>query len=365
MNKKELNEKLRKETEQSARNAQKKAQKDAKNGSKQPSAPQKQSRKQQRISEQTKKQLPPQSPVRKQREVEMKKQAEREKREKRRHKRKRGSNIVYYIILIVIALVTIYILSVTVFFNTEQIIVAGITTYTDEQIIAASGLEGNENLVKLNTSGIPEKILDKLVKLDSVRVDKMFPSTIKITVEPAVPMASFRSGGKYYIISHIGRVMDISDDRADCMQIIGYVPSESVIVGSFITAEDPEQDTLVSDISTALEKVGLDNITSVDITDKLNIVLTYDDRVELCIGSILQLDEKMRIANELLSKGYIGDTERVRLDISDTGKAIQRPITVTTVPVQTSPQTEETPPETDENGDPIETTAPAETETAG
>ncbi|MBQ9382947.1 MAG: FtsQ-type POTRA domain-containing protein [Ruminiclostridium sp.] len=352
MNKKELNDKLREATEKSAQNARKKAQKAARD----PSAPEKQSRKQQRITEQTKRELPPRSPVRKQRDAELKKQAEREQREKRRHKRKRGSNIVYYIILAAILAITGYILSVTVFFNTEQIIVAGLSDYTDEQIIAASGLQGDENLVKLNTSGIPEKILDKLVKLDAVKVDKQFPSTIKITVEPAVPMASFKTGGKYYIISHIGRVMDISDNRADCMQIIGYRPSDSVIVGSFISAEDPEQDTLVSEISAALEKVELKNITSVDITDKLNIVLTYDDRVELCIGSVLQLNEKMRIANELLTNGYIGETERVRLDISDTGKAIQRPITVTTVPVRTTAPAGETSAETDENGETVETT---------
>ena len=338
MSKEELREKLREETERSEKNAKRRA-------------AQQNSRKQQKIAEQTRKQLPPQSPVRKQREEEMKKRAEREKREKRR--RKRGSYIVYYVILGIIAAVTFVILSMTVLFNTEQIVVEGVSEYSDEQIIAASGLQGDENLVKLNTSGIPEKILDKLVKLDSVRVDKQFPSTIKITVEPAVPMASFRSNGKYYVISHIGRVIDISDDTSDCMQIIGYIPAESVILGSFITAEDPEQDTLVSQISEALEKAGIDNITTVNITDKLDIVLSYDDRIELCIGSILQLDEKMRIAHELLYKGYISDTDRVTLDISDTSKAIQRPITIQAITAAPAEQESDTS-ETDENGSPVE-----------
>ncbi len=341
MSKKELNDRLRKETEMSAKKAQKKK------------TPEKPTKKQQKIVEQTRTQLPPQSPVRRQREEEMKKRAEREKREKRR--RKRGSYIVYYVILGIIAAVTFAVLSVTVLFNAEQIVIEGETEYSDAQIIEASGLQGNENLVRLNTSGIPEKILDKLVKLDSVKVDKVFPSTIKITAEPAVPMASFRYNSQYYVISHIGRVIEISGDTPDCMQIIGYVPAESVIVGSFITAEDPEQDTLVSEISGALEKAGIDNITTVNITDKLDIVITYDDRIDMYIGSVLQLDEKMRIAHELLYKGYISDTDRVTLDISDTSKAIQRPITmqaVTAAPAE---------PETDtsaanEDGTPAEET---------
>ena len=321
MSKEELRAKLREETERSEKNAKKRA-------------VQQNSKKQQKIAEQTRKQLPPQSPARKRREEEAKRRAELELREKKRHKR--GSNIVYYVILTLLAVITFSILSVTVLFNTEQIIVEGESEYSDEQIIAASGLAGDENLVKLNTSGIPEKILDKLVSLDSVRVDKVFPDTIKITVTPAVPMASFIYGGKSYVISHIGRVIHIDDeDMTECMRIIGYKPADSVIVGGFIKAEDEEQDRLVKEISDAVEKAGIEDITTVNITDSINITLSFQDRVQIKLGSILQIDEKMRIIRELLYNGYIADTEFVTLDVSDPRRARQRPITtalVTEVP---------------------------------
>lgn len=315
MNSEELNKRLKEEAERSA----------ARNKNRKPQNTQ--SRKQQKISEQTKNQLPPQSPVRKQREEELKKQEKEAAR--RKHHRKRGSYIVYYIMLGFIAFIIFAVLSVTVLFNTEQIIVVGESDYTDEQIIAASGLRGDENLVTLSTSGLPQKILDALVSLDSVKVEKVFPATIKITVERSVPMAIFRYGDKNYVISHIGRVMKIGEDEADCMHVIGYRPAESVIMGSFISAEDPAQDKLVSDISAAIEKVGLEGIDTVDITDPIGIMLTYDNRIKIFIGSALDIDEKMKIANELLNNGYITDTERVTLDISNKSRVIQRPITGT------------------------------------
>ncbi len=338
MSKEELNKKLREEAERSMKNAQRRK----------PNADN--SRKQQKITAQTKKQLPPQSPVRRKREEEARKRAEKELREK--HRRKRGSNIVYYIAFTILAVIIFSILSVTVLFNTTQIVIEGSSDYTDEQIIAASGLAGDENLVRLNLSGVPEKILDKLVKLDSVTVDKVFPSTIRITVARSVPMASFSYGGMNYVISHIGRVMSIDENEADCMHVIGYKPAESVIVGGFIKAEDEEQDKLVQDISRAIEKAEIEDISKVNIGDTLSILLTYDDRVEINIGSILQIDEKMRIIKELLFNGYIADTEYVTLDVSDTSRAIQRPIT--TALVSTAPTTDTD--EEDADGDGSEET---------
>ena len=136
-------------------------------------------------------------------------------------------------------------------------------------------------------------------------------------------MANISCGGKNYVISYNGRVMQIDKSEAECMHIIGYVPAQSVIVGDFISAEDEEQDELVSKIFGVVEKAGITGITQVDITESTGINLTIEDRISIYIGSIQHLDEKLRIANELLYNGYIEDTEFATLDVSDTSKAIQ------------------------------------------
>ena len=246
----------------------------------------------------------------------------------------------YYMMLFALAAIIFAVLSVTVLFNAEKIVIEGESDYTDEQIIAASGLEGNENLVRLSLTGLPERMLDKLVTLDNVKVEKVFPSTIKITVERSVPMACFMYAGQSYVISHIGRVMSMDERDADCMRILGYKPADSVIIGGFIKAEDEEQDKLVQEISAAVEKAGIEDITTVNITDNLAIILSYQDRVEINIGSVLDIDQKMRIIKELLFNGHIAETEHVTLDVSDTSRAIQRPIT--SAPIVVPEETEET-----------------------
>lgn len=309
ISKEELNRRLREEVSRSAGQKKKK--------------PAENTKRQQKLSEKTRKEMPPQSPIRKKREQERKKQ---EKIAQKKKKRRHGSYVIYYFMLGSVVLIIFAILSVTVLFNCEQIIVEGETVYTDEEIIAASGLKGDENLVRLNLSGINEKITDALVSLDSAEVTKQFPNAVKITVKPAEPMANFYYAGKNYVISHVGRVMQIESSAADCMEVVGYQPSDSVVIGDYITAVNPEQDEMISTINAAIEELEFSGVTRLDISDPLSISITYDDRVFVRLGNILSLDEKLTMAKEVIEK-YVGSGERVSLDVTNTDRVVQRPIT--------------------------------------
>lgn len=321
ISKEELHERLRDEVKRSA------AKKKKLSGS---------AKRQQKLSEQTKKQMPPQSPVRKKREEERRRL---EKQAQKAKKRRNGSNIIYYILLGIVAAIIFAILSVTVLFNAEQIIVEGETVYSEEEIIKASGLTGTENLVRLNLSGIDKRITDALVSLDSAVVTKQFPNAIKITVKPAEPMANFYYAGKNYVISHVGRVMQIESSAADCMEVVGYRPGESVVVGDYITAADPEQDTMVATITEVIEKLEFPEITQLNISDPLSITMTYENRVLIRLGNMLQLEEKLTMAKEVIEK-YIEPTARVSLDVTTAEQVVQRPLTSPpeTVPVSAEPE---------------------------
>lgn len=332
MSKEELNRRLREEINRSAA---KPVQKNKR---------QEQSKKQQKISEQAKTQLPPQSPVRRQREEELRR---REREEKKRKRRRHGNYIVYYVMTGIFVAAVFVILSLTVLFNTERIIVEGESIYSDEEIIEASGLKGDENLVRLNISGVPKKITDALVSLDSAEVTKQYPNAIKITVKAAEPMVNFYYAGKNYVISHVGRVMQIDRVAADCMEVVGYQPSESVSVGDYITAANPEQDDMISQISEALERHGITEITELDISDTLSIMMTYEDRIKIKLGTIYELDQKLSMVKELIDE-YIDSGARVSLDVTNTDKVFQRPLTSTARAVETTAaETTAEPAETD------------------
>ncbi len=337
MSKEELNKRLREEADRSAAKPVRKKSVIAE-------------KKQQKISAQTKNQMPPRSPAKRQRAEELKRREKEEKKAKKR--RRRGNYVIYYIMLSVVAFIIFAILSVTVLFNCEEIVVEGESKYSDQQIIEASGLKGDENLIRLSLSGVDKRILDELVSLDSAVVTKAFPNKIKITVTPAEPMVNFYYAGKNYVISHVGRVMEIERNAADCMEVIGYQPGDNVVVGDYISAANPEQDETIQTISSTIDLVGITQITELDITDMLNIGLVYEDRIEINLGSMLQLEEKLTIVKEL-AENYIAETEKVTLDVSNPERVVQRPVTPLVTSVSTSaPVTEEPAEDTseEENG---------------
>lgn len=346
MSKEELNRRLREEAGKSAAKPRKKNNSTTK--------------KQEKISEQTKNQMPPRSPERRRREEERKRREKEEQKAKKR--RKRGNYVIYYAMLAIVAFIIFAILSVTVLFNAESIVVEGETIYSDEEIIEASGLKGDENLIRMTTMGLSGKILNKLVSLDSAEVTKkFFPPRIVITVTPAEPMVNFYYAGKNYVISHEGRVMQIESSAADCMEVVGYQPGDNVVIGDYITAANPEQDETVRTINQAIEAIGLDGITKLDISDTLSLKLTYDSRVIITLGSILQLEEKLTIVKELVTN-YIAETEKVTLDVSNPERVVQRPITplVTSAVTATAAAAPEEEPEETSEEEPEEAAEPEE-----
>lgn len=298
---------------------------------------------QKKLSEKTKKQMPPQSPARERRAAEQRKRAaeERKRAEQQKKRRRRKNYSAYYIMMLTVTAIVFALLSVTVLFNAEQIVIEGESIYSDERILEVSGLNVGENLVRLNTGAVEKRLFDTLVCIDGVKVVKSFPVTIKIQIEEAVPMVNIYYGRKYYVMSYRNRVVEISDKAGDCVIIKGYVPVEGIEIGDEMTAVDETQTTLVNSIVASLEENGFENIKEIDITDQLNITINYENRIIISIGNSQSLDEKLYKAKWLIDK-EIGENEKITLNVSNVDRAVVRPIVETTVTTTTTtaPETE-------------------------
>lgn len=301
-------------------------------------------RRDKKISERTKKQMPPTSPAR-----ERRVSAQKQRPAEARNKRRRKNYSAYYVMMTIIAAAVFSLLSVTVLFNAEQIIVEGESIYSDERIIEVSELKQGENLVRLNSGAVENRLFNTLVCIDGVKVVKSFPATIKIRIEEAVPMVNISYGGKYYVMSYRNRVIEISDKPGDCVIIKGYVPIDGIAIGDEMTAVNESRTELVNGIVAELENNGFDNIREIDISDELDITINYNNRIEICIGSSQQMNEKLYKAKWLIDK-ELDEHERVKLNVSNVDRAVARPIveTVATTTAATTAVTEpatENPPE--------------------
>lgn len=103
-------------------------------------------------------------------------------RHNRKRKRRRGRFGVLFKLLCLAALVAALTFGATVFFQVENIAVTGNSRYTQEEIIAASGVQVGDNLFRMSKKQISEQILHQLPYVESVSILRGLPSTITFQV---------------------------------------------------------------------------------------------------------------------------------------------------------------------------------------
>lgn len=248
---------------------------------------------------------------------------------KKASKKKKGNYLLYYVLLGIVVTVVLYVLSVTVLFNITTFEIRGEVNYSDEEIIEACGITKGENLLRVNIGRAEEAIITKLVYIDSAEIHRGFPNRLTIKVEPAKPVACFAYGSStYYLVSAGGRLLEISSTPSkDCPLVKGYRPnlSDKAEVGLPLTEDSEKRISLAKTVIECMEKNGLTESYTLDVSDTLGITIKYDDRIVMEIGSSAALDQKIQNGSELIKK-RIAENDRVTINLLNPDRVPVRPI---------------------------------------
>lgn len=250
-----------------------------------------------------------------------------------RKRKKHGSYILYYFMCGIVAAAVVTVLSVTVLFNISVFEVVGETSYTEEEIIAACGISEGDNLLRIDIGSAEKKIVSELVYIDTAKIRRGFPNRLIIQTEPAVPAASFIVSGKYYLVSEIGRLLEITDKPSGCPVVKGYTldpekesnPETQTRVGGQLEDDGEKRIAAARNIITLMEQYGLTEEYTVDVTDTLNIIISYDGRIEMELGTSAAMDSKIYNAS-LLIKEKIAENEKCVLILTNPNRVPVRPI---------------------------------------
>ena len=240
-------------------------------------------------------------------------------------RRRRGKMTLYYVLTGIVAVAALSILSVTVLFNISSFVVTGDTAYSEEEIIAACGIDKGNNLLRIDIGRAEESIVSELVYIDSAHISRGFPNRLVITVEPARPVLSFVRGSSYYIISERGRLLEIGEISADCPVVKGFSPAYGSVIGAELQDDEEGRIAIALSMIEYMKEYRLNDYCEIDLSDTLNIRLTYDGRIEMEFGANTQLEDKFYRAG-LLLESEITSTEKCTLILSNPDRVVKRPI---------------------------------------
>lgn len=241
----------------------------------------------------------------------------------RRNTRKRRRKIVdkhkktaflFKVLLIVFVIATFFV-ATTVFFKINDITVVGESRYTDEQIISSTGIEIGDNLMFIEKISIAKNMFNELLYLDEVKINRLFPDVLEITVKDSVAAFTFSEDGQNILLDTNGKYLENIEDSTGYIQIIGLEPLLLHIGDNIFETYVPSSQLLEQIITSLKSHNLLSDIKVIDIAKDYEIKLKYTDRFDVLIGDNTELDKKILFLSTVKSK--LSDNDKGLIDISD------------------------------------------------
>lgn len=227
---------------------------------------------------------------------------------RRRPRRKRNLSL-YYLMIFIISALILFILSRTVLFRIKEYNVSGNSKYTAEQILSAGGLEVGKNMYSLNTSKVEKRIKDALIFIENVKVRRKLPDKLTIEIEEAKPYASCEyEGTRYAVISRNGRYLETEQRTAEPGLLVVYgMELHDVALGADFVSSDDDKKSILMDLFDSIDRICPGKIDYIDITDRTDIVIGFDRRIEIEFGSSLDYEYKLRYITAIIEENLEPD----------------------------------------------------------
>lgn len=233
---------------------------------------------------------------------------------KRLRRRKRMMGVYVFVVMILVLTIGITV-CLTFLFNIDKIVVSGESEeYTSLQIVEASEINAGDNLLRLDGKKAAQRILDKLIYVETAVVDRDFPSTLRINVTRCIPAYNVRYDGGVLLVSRKGKILSDGEVYTDIEKlpiITGYLPAYKT-VGTMVESENSNKKDAFEQFIKRFENQDFSDIATVDMTNEYDIVVTYRNGMIFKMGNWSDVEYKLDLAKTVMEdasvkgkKGYI------------------------------------------------------------
>lgn len=234
-------------------------------------------------------------------------------------RKKAGRMFRLALVITVFVLITATVLlsaAALLFFRVENYNVEGVSPYTRDEIIAASGIETGKSLLFINLEEAEAAIEKKLPYTGSVRLMRKFPNTLVIRYDEYKECyAVSLSTAGFALLGEDFKVLSFSATLPEGVTLIFGTSPLTPVVGEkmvfsqeSIQGSDGETETvdptgeLLSEIAEAVDENGIEDVNALSVASKSNIYLIYQRRIVLKLGSSSDIASKLSLAKSVLEE---------------------------------------------------------------
>lgn len=215
--------------------------------------------------------------------------------------------------LIVLGILTVgVILSMTVLFKTEKIVVnIPDNFYSSQDIINASGLHYQDNIFMAGKSRAEQRLEEKFPYVKEAKVTAVIPDTINIDITLSTPSYAVKTDKLTYVANEDSKVLEVTATADEVkVPLIEGVSVKDAKAGEHLEFESSLVKESLSEMFNLAKDKGYKKITRVDIdsnttqsgTQTLEIRYVYDDRIVVYLGIPENITYKMQTAQTIISE---------------------------------------------------------------
>lgn len=215
-----------------------------------------------------------------------------QKNAKARKKRRRKKRIIGSLIaVLIVSLVSICILSLTVFFKIEKINVVGSTVYTAEEIISAADIGVGDNLVLIFDNKISEKLVKNLPFIDGVEIVRKYPNSLEIKIKETKEELCFASGNNCFSANRNGKILKKYDVLPENLIMVTVSSDISFSLGENIGFKSEREAELFKNYMGMIYEYDYD-VNFINISDPFTSYMKIEDRMIVKFGSSSYFENK-------------------------------------------------------------------------
>lgn len=205
-----------------------------------------------------------------------------------KRRRRRGRFGILYVLLSIVLIFGAIAGGSIVFFRVEDITVSGCSIYTQEEIIAAAGIQEGDNLFLIGKVSTARKILQALPYVKDVSPKRELPGTMNIIINECTPVAAVKgTDGSWWVIDEDAKLLEQGGGelRGQYAQVTGLellMPSAGSNLA--VSVEESGKLNALKQILSALKKRGMvQQLGDMDLSGTTEITFAYEGRFDVCL----------------------------------------------------------------------------------
>ena len=188
-------------------------------------------------------------------------------------------------------------------FSLDTIVVNGSEHYSYQQVLKACELQKGKLIFTVSEDEINQALCEQFAYVRSVKIEKEYPGTLILTIQEESPEFYFELQNEYYLVNKelkvLGRFASaekLLEDAPNTQLIEIPEVSKAIVCETVQFARESESRHTDEALLLLVQSRIYEGLTEIDLSNRFEMLLVYDNRIEIELGSFTDFAYKLDLA---------------------------------------------------------------------